>query len=268
MHDDYEAAYAATVRIKPDTLDPGVREVIALLNVIPGVATRGSCEGAEHRRVRRRHHGDLAYVSFRHPPPLDLQQFLLAHLDPGARIERDAIYSRWPTANRSFLDDLTTTVRLYLSHTASHPRRYVRRPLAKLRARVAHELSRPHAVQIDLCTTCADIGIAPHPPTHQVIRGLRLTAHQELIWFSAFATQPENALDPALIAADGWPRLLERARRGDFGASFYRRWLRHRARLTADLATLQLRVAAEQARRHGTDVDFYYDQTHAYFAQT
>ena len=246
-------------------IDVGVRNVVTLLNHITGVTTRASCEGAGPHPAGHVH-AALAYVAFRHPMPLQLQDFLVTRLGSLARIEDDAIYCRWPIRNRVFLGSLESAARLYLSGSDHGSTRSVRWPLARLRARLARQVARRHAGEIRLCLTCRELVATAHPESHQSIALLRLPADLHDRWFAEFLTQPRNALDPTLVASDGWVRLLARTQRGDFGTAFQRRWLRYRAQRVADLTTQHVRHGVEAARRHGVPIDFFHDGTHAIFA--
>ena len=237
---------------------------MTLLNHITGVTTRASCEGAGPH-VAGHVHAALAYVAFRHPMPLQLQDFLVTRLGALARIEADAIYCRWPLRNRVFLGSLESAARLYLSGSDDGSTRRVRWPLARLRARLARQVARGHAGEIRLCLTCRELVATAHPESHQSTGLLRLPADLHDRWFAEFLTQPTNALDPILVASDGWVRLLARTQRGDFGNAFQRRWLRYRAQRVADLTTRHVRHGVEAARRSGVPIDFFYDDTHAVF---
>jgi hypothetical protein len=247
------------------TIDAGVRDAVMLLGRIPGVTTRASCEGAGRVQLRHRH-SDLAYVLFRHPLPVALEDFLLAHLGSVARIECAAIYSRWPAQNHVFLERLEATVHSYLGQGGRNRQTRISWPLSKLRARLARQVSRRQEVRLGLCFVCADLVSEPHPESHRQVGLLRLPADQQTSWFADFARRPESALGADLIARDGWLHLAERTQRGDFGALYQRRWLRYRARMVAGLTTEHLRRGVENARRTGSDIDFFYDTTHAVFA--
>jgi hypothetical protein len=259
------AAYSFRVRYNARRLDVGVHDVVTLLNQIPGVVTRASCEGAGLRPARHAH-AALAYVALRHPMPLGLRDFLVARLGALARIEDHGIYSRWPQENRAFLCSLESATRLFLSTSATRPRRTARWPLARLRARLARQVAHGHPSDMRLCLTCAELVTEPHPDEHQPLTLLRLSAGLPDQWFAEFIAQPANRLDPALVASDGWVRLLARTQRGDFGAAFYRRWLRYRAHSIADLTTRQIRSGVDAARSEGVPIDFFHDGTHAVFA--
>lgn len=248
------------------SIDAGVREVVTLLNRIPGVRTRASCEGTGPQPARHAH-AALAYVAFRHPIPLQLQDFLVTRLGSLARIEDDGVYCRWPTRNRSFLGSLESAARTYLSN-AQEPCRSVRWPLARLRARVATQVARGHPGELRLCPTCSELVDPSHPETHQPVVLLCLPADLHDRWFAAFLAQPKNALDPTLVATDGCARLLARTHRGDFGAAFRRRWLRYRAQRVSEMTTQHIRNGVEAARRQGVPIDFFHDGTHAVFVWT
>ena len=250
------------MRLDLRTIDAGVRDAVALLSRIPGVTTRASCEGAGSGSLRHRH-AALAYVALRYPMPPRLQDFLVAHLDSIARVECDGIFSRWPGKNRAFLRCLEDAARAYLLRQASQQERTLRWPLSKLRARLARSVSRGEDLQIGLCDVCADLVGEPHDASHGSVPLLHVPADQYVHWFADFSRQPHNALDADLVARDGWRRLVMRTLRGDFGAAFHRRWLRHRARMIAALTTEHLRRGVEAARRQGADIDFFYDRTHA-----
>jgi hypothetical protein len=237
---------------------------VTWLNRIPGVTTRASCEGAGAAPLRHRH-SDLAYVLFSHPMPLRLQEFFVAQLQTIARVEGSGIHSRWPAQNRIFLDRLEVAARAYLSRRPTDRFRSVRRPLSKLRARLARQVAHGQEAWMGLCLNCEDLVSEPHLESHQLLRLLCLPPGLPARWFAEFVGEPQNALQPDLIASNGWPQLTARAQRGEFGMAYRRRWLRHRARMVADFATQHLRAAVEQVRRHGTDLDFYFDNTHAVF---
>ncbi len=246
------------MRLDLRTIDAGVRDAVALLSRIPGVTTRASCEGAGSGSLRRRH-ADLAYVALRYPMPPRLQDFLVEQLDAIARVECDGIYSRWPAKNPAFLRRLEGAARAYVSR----PAHTLRWPLSKLRARLARSVSRGEDLHIGLCRVCADLVDARHDVSHELVLLLHVPADQHVRWFADFAHQPHNTLDTDLVARDGWEELAMRTLRGDFGVAFRRRWLRHRARMIAALATEHLRSGTQTARRQGTDIDFFYDGTHA-----
>jgi len=245
------------------SIDAGIRDVIALLNRIPGVLTRASCEGAG-RQPARHAHAAHAYVAFHYPIPLQLQDFLASRLGSLARIEDDGVYCRWPTYNQPFLESLESAAGAYLSH-APEPCQSVRWPLARLRARVATQVARGHPGELWLCPTCRELVDPPHPESHRSIVLLRLAADLHQSWFADFLAQPKNALDPKLVANDGWSHLLARTHHGDFGAAFKQRWLRYRAHRIADLTTQHIRNGVAAARRQGVRIDFFHDGTHAAF---
>jgi hypothetical protein len=252
------------VRYDARNLDAGVRHVVRLLNHIPGVTTRASCEGMGAQPARHAH-AALAYVAFRHPLPLQLRDFMIARLGDLARIEDDGIYCRWPRKNRIFIGSLESATRLYLSGSARTSCRSVRWPLARLRARLARQVAHGHAAEIQLCRACAVLVAEAHPEAHQPIMLLRLPPDLHDRWFAEFVAQPSNRLDPTLVATAGWVRLLARTQRGDFGATYRRRWLRYRAQRIADLTTRQIRLGVDAARRQGIPLDFIFDATHAVF---
>ena len=259
------AAYGAVVRFDLRTIDVGARDPVVVLNQIPGVTTRARCEGIGSLLTRHRH-ADLAYVAFRYPLPLRVQEFLTVQLGMLARIEDDAIYSRWPARNHECLEHLAAAARRYLSQQAQERVDRRRWPLAKLRTQLARQLARGERIDLGLCRDCEAIIGAPHAAVHRCLALLQLEPDQEVQWFAEFVAAPGNALDHDLISADGWKNLATRTRRGDFGATFHRRWLRYRAARLAGLTTTQIRATVAEARRRGLDVDFFYDATHAIFA--
>jgi len=245
-------------------IDAGVCEVVALLNTLPGVRTRASCEGA-HGTSSTHRHADLAYVLLRYPLPLALQSFLVTHLDAVARIEHDGVYSRWPARNREFLARLLDATRAYQARQgAVQPQ--LRVPLTTLRAHLARRLIEHEPALVSLCVTCGAVGIEPHPAAHATIPLLHAPKNLAQQWFAEFVARSGNDLDPQLIEREGLEHVITRSHRGDFGPAFYRRWLRYRSRRLADLTTHQLRLGGEAARRQGNQIDFYFDSTHAYFA--
>ena len=260
----YAAAYRATVRQDARRIDTGVRDVVTLLNRIPGVRTRSSCEGTG-LPVARHTHAAHAYVVFRHPLPLQFRDFLVIHLGQLARIDDDGIYCRWPRKNRTFIGSLESAARLYLRDSGGDNSHTVRWPLARLRAHLARQVARGGAAEIRLCFTCKQLIADPHPATHQLTTLLDLPQGLPNLWFAEFSAQPANTLDPVLIAAAGWADLLTRTQRGDFGEAFRRRWLRYRGQQIAHLATRRLRAGVDAARRKMLPIDFFHDGTHAVF---
>ena len=250
------------MRFVPRAIDAGVREVVAILNRIPGVTTRASCEGGGSSHTGHRH-AELAYVLFRYPLPVQLQEFFTAQLGSIGRVEDAGVYSRWPAENHAFVESLTAAGHAYLRAPALDGIRRLQQPLPKLRAWLARQLSRRAAAHIGLCLDCAQLTAVPHAPPHRQLSLFELDADLETRWFEQFAGRPGNALDMALIAANGWRELVTRTRRGDFGTTFLRRWLRYRAACVADLATRQIRMGVERARHSGMDVDFFYDGAQA-----
>ncbi|HVO22024.1 MAG TPA: hypothetical protein VMW56_00185 [Candidatus Margulisiibacteriota bacterium] len=245
-------------------LDAGVRDVVTLLNHIPGVTTRASCEGMGAQPARHAH-AALAYVAFRHPLPLQLRDFLISRLGALARIEDDGIYCRWPRENQTFVGSLESATRQFLSGAARRSCRSVRWPLARLRARLARQVAHGHAREIQFCRTCMVLVAEAHPEEHRPITLLRLPPDLDDRWFAEFVAQPSNRLDPGLVATAGWVRLLARTQRGDFGVTYRRRWLRYRAQRIADLTTRQIRCGVDAARQQGIPLDFFFDNTHAVF---
>ncbi len=269
------------------TIDRALAEAVGILNRLPGVLTRTSCQGMDPGAGPARH-AALAYVLFRFPLPLRLQEFMHQELADVARVEDDGIHCRWPDANPLFVRRLTAVARAYAEALRADGRVAVPWPLARLRARVARAAGlsragrvpapagtgsratgnptpevRQKPVSLAICLDCRDLVDLPHPPAHRCAVTLDLPPQAELEWFTAFVAEDANALDPQLVAAAGWERLLARARAGDFGAVFRRRWLRYRSRCVAQLSTWDLRRATATSRAHGQDVDFYYDGTHA-----
>jgi hypothetical protein len=257
-------AYSALVRYSARSIDSRIQNVVTVLNRIPGVVTRASCEGAG-RHPTRHAHAAVAYVALRHPMPLQLRDFFVTRLGALARVEDDGIYCRWPKNNPMFLDSLEAAARQYLSGVTLERRCRARWPLARLRARLARQAARGHPGEILLCLTCAVLVSEPHPPAHQLVPLLNLPPDLHDRWFAEFLAQPGNTLDPVLVATDGWVRLLARTQRGDFGTIFLRRWLRYRAQRLADLTTHQIRTGIEALRRQGIPIDFFHDGTHAVF---
>jgi len=235
-----------------------------MLNRLPGVTTRASCEGGGSTRAGHRH-GELAYVLFRYPLPLGLQEFFTAQLGTIGRVEDDGVYSRWPAENHAFVASLTAAGHACLSAPALDGMRRVQHPLPKLRAWLARQLSRGAAAHIGFCLDCARLITVPHAPPHRQLLLFEMDANLETRWFEEFAGRPGNTLDAALIAADGWRELVTRTRRGAFGATFLRRWLRYRAACVAQLATRQIRIGIDTARHAGIEIDFFYDDAQAVF---
>jgi len=261
---DEARTYSARVHPALGRIDDGVREVVALLNRVPGVATRASCEGKGAGAGRHRH-ADLAYVSFRHPLPLGVQDFLVARLGTEACVEDDRVYARWPKHNRTFLESLATAARRYLDRQSDAPRASVRWPLARLRARLARLVTAAQSTRISLCLTCADIATETHPAPHHAFPLLLLGQRMHEQWFADFVARPENTLDPILVARDGWSELISRTEQAAFGTAYRRRWLRYRTCRLSDLTTHGLRAGVEALRRQGLDLDFFHDGTHAVF---
>jgi hypothetical protein len=248
-------------------IDPRVRLLVEALNQIPGVTTRASCEGAGQSLETHRH-ADLAYVAFRQPLPLRFQEFLLTSIGSAARVEDDGVYSRWPERNSAFIASALAATRSYLAQPRPSCRACVCWPLPKLRACLARQLSSGQNFCVQLCLECRDLVFEPHVAAHRPLPLLHCNPEQAALWFTAFTQQPRNALDPMLIAADGWANLVLRTQRGEFSPTFQRRWLRYRARMLGDLATRQMRAGAEGARRKRPDLDFFYTDTQIVFEWT
>jgi hypothetical protein len=254
--------------VREDTpIDPRVRVLVEALNQVSGVTTRASCEGAGQGPETHRH-ADLAYVAFRQPLPLRFQEFLRTSIGSLARVEDDGVYSRWPARNNAFIARTLAATRQYLAQPPPARRACVCWPLPKLRARLARQLAGGQHFCVQLCLQCRDLVFDPHAAAHQPLPLLRGNPEQAILWFTAFTQQPRNALDPLLIAADGWPNLIQRTQRGEFSPTFQRRWLRYRARMLGDLATRQIRAGAEAARRKRPDLDFFYTDTEIVFEWT
>lgn len=245
-------------------IDPQVRELVEALNQVPGVTTRTSCEGRS-RGLGGQRHADLAYVAFRQPLPLRFQEFLLTSAGAVARVEDDSLYSRWSDRNSTFIASALAATRNYLAQPKPARHASLCWPLAKLRACLARHLSSGRSFCLQLCLECRDLVFDEHAATHHCLQLLRRGPEQAALWFAAFTQQPRNTLDAALIAADGWTRLIARAQHGEFGPAFRNRWLRYRARMLTDLATRQIRTGAEATRRQRPDLDFFYTDTRIVF---
>jgi hypothetical protein len=90
-------------------------------------------------------------------------------------------------------------------------------------------------------------------------------ADSQAAWFAAFVAQPGNELERDLIASLATDELERRARRGDFGATFRRRWLRYRNDEAKQQVTRSLRAGVEAHRRAGCDLDVLFDGQYARF---
>ncbi len=241
-------------------IDVGVREVVELLNRIPGVATRASCEG-DGRQGRSHRHAAAAYVACRQPWPLRLQEFLRAQVGALARIEDDGLYSRWPAQNDAFIAAALAAIRQYLAEQAQWKRLQLCWPLPKIRARLARCVSAGRPFCVELCLQCGELRFEPHAAGHRVVVLLRGEPDVPAKWFAEFAQQPRNVLAAALVACDGWNALLARTRRGEFGSAFQRRWLRYRGRRLADLSTRGIWSGVAEARSQRSDLDCFYTAT-------
>lgn len=243
-------------------IDTGVREVVALLNGIPGVATRASCEGMGCA-CRHPRHAYWAYVLFRYPMPLRFREYLMEELGELGRVEDDGVYSRWQERNSEFLARLEHAARSYAGRELKYPRTVIWWRLPKLRACLARPLISGQALRVGLCLVCRDLTFGDHPLAHQQMPLLSCASDRLAAWFAEFASLPPNRLESDLVRTHGWADLITRSEHGDFGPSFHRRWLRFRARKLAELATRQLRLGMEAARRHCPEIDFFYSDTHA-----
>jgi hypothetical protein len=253
----------ASVSSAAHNLDRGVRAAVELLNGIDGVTTRASCEGGSEAAGHR--HSDLAYVAFAFPLPARLQSHLVAELDMIARVEDDAVYCRWPDRNRDFLARLTDSVRRYKRRERRQRREAAECVLGKLRSRLAARIRRGQEVKASLCLRCRDLILAPHPCAGPVIAMLDWPADLSDQWFGKFLEEPGNALEASLRSRFNDAELEARARRGDFGEQFRRRWLRHRGDRTYLQMIQGLRAGIQRIRQSGADVDVCFDARGARF---
>lgn len=253
----------AGVRTPAALLDPGVRVAVARLNGIAGVTTRASCEG--HGTTPGGRHGDLAYVAFEYPLPPGFQAFLVEALEMFARVEEDAVYSRWPEGNRRFLARLQQAAQRYRSRQRRQRYQAVRCQLAKLRSRLATRVIAGRNVTASICLKCRGLVISPHACEGKAMELLSWPAGSQAGWFAAFLAEPGNALGDDLVASLGHDELERRARQGDFGATFRRRWLRYRNETAKRQITSSLRAGVEALRRAGSDLDILFDAQYARF---
>ena len=193
--------------------------------------------------------------------PLRLQDYLLTHPEPLARIEDDGLYSRWPEHNATFIAQITAALQVYVAQpqAARQTRRW---SLASLRARMAASLSGQESATITFCMRCADLVVQPHDAGHRSVDLYSVEAGQPIHWFTEFVRQAGNELDPALVSAEGWDRTVERTQAGDFGWALRRRWLAYRGDRFRNFVTLGLRTAVRNAG-FTPAADFFYDATHA-----
>jgi hypothetical protein len=245
-------------------LDRGVRAAVELLNTIDGVTTRASCEG--HSSAGGHTHSDLAYVAFAYPLPARLQSYLIAELDMVARVDDDAVYCRWPRQNREFLMRLGDAVRRDKRGEVRRRRQTAACLLSQLRARLAARAVSGQEATASLCLRCAALVVSPHRCAGTALPLLRWPPGLDGAWFDDFVKRPENSLDAGLRSALGTDELELRARRGDFGEQFRRRWLRYRRERAHLQMTEGLRAGIQQARKTGIDVDVIFDRRHARFS--
>jgi hypothetical protein len=240
----------------PHKLDPGVREPVELLNSIDGVTTRASCEGQGAAPLHR--HSMLAYVSFAYPLPLQLQESLVAELGMIARVDDDAIYCRWPSANRQFLERLRSVVLEYTQRNRSAGRSSLVAPLSELQSRLLSRRAEGKEAVISACRCYPTLVLEPHG-CRTTLALLRWLPPSSAEIFRDFVAVADNRLDPGLVAALGVDELQKRARRGDFGPSFRRRWLHFHGRRTRHEIIVALRNGVQDLRRSGKDLDILFD---------
>lgn len=241
------------VRTAAATLDIGVRLAVARLNEIEGVITRASCEGHDEPRDRR--HADVAYVAFEHVLPPSFQEFLISDLGMLGRIEADAVYSRWPEHNRRFLERLCEAAERYRALRRSQSHQRTRCRLARLRSRLAAAAVGGRRVHVGLCLECRALVVGSHRCAGKSIDLLAWPASRQDDWFRAFLTEGRNRLSADVTARLSADELERRARRGDFGSSFGRRWLRYRNHAAEQDIVRSLRATIEELRAGGMDID-------------
>jgi hypothetical protein len=257
------ARYRNGVRIPAPNLDPGVRLAVAQLNGIDGVTTRASCEG--HGTTDGGRHSDLAYVAFEYPLPPRFQAFLIEALEMFARVEDDAIYSRWPESNGDFLENLERAARRYRVRQRRQKHPAVRCRLTKLRSRLATRVMAGREATASICLECRGLVVGPHACGGRAMRLLSWPAGSQATWFGSFLAEPGNDLGHDVAAVLGNAELERRARRGDFGVHFRRRWLRYRNDTANREITRSLRAGVEALRRTGSDLDVRFDAEYAHF---
>lgn len=240
-------------------LDPGVRTSVELLNSIDGVTTRASCEGEGSTRVHR--HSTLAYVGFAYPLPPRFQEFLVSELGMIARVDDEAIYCRWPADNRHFLERLAAVTLGYKRRHCAALRESLTAPLSEIQSHLLARSADGSETVISACRTCPAFVVGPHG-CRTALALVRWQATSAQI-FRDFVDQPDNQLDPVLLATVGAEELEERTRRGDFGASFRGRWLRYHGKRTRSEMIAALRDGVRQQRRAGKDVDVLFDARYA-----
>lgn len=206
------------------SIDRGIAEAVARLNLIPGATTRASCQGrsaAEHGT-----HAELAYVLFEEPLPLTLEDHLLDVLGDIARIEPDGLYCRWPERNAELCERLAAAL---LRHppAAGDGWHAATVTIATLDRLIGRRISGECRKALVWCRACDTLG---DPARHASHSGVAVVVDYDgertIAAIDEFLDRHPRPLDARLREREGAVRLLQRVRRGDFGAAYRADWRR------------------------------------------
>ena len=225
----------------PPEVDPRLRSAVDLLNRLPGVTTRASCQGKTPRAPGT--HADLAYVLFAEPIPLTLEDRFLADLGEIGRVEPDGVHCRWPERNEALCALLEASVRRRGHDLALE--RWERSTVAvrDIEQKLAERILGERAGDVGWCLDCRKIEDPSRHERHRCCALFCSGDERTLAFFAAYLVEAPPG--PHLLEREGARAILERLRRGDFGDAYRERW----RRFAADAAASTLRGGIREAVR-------------------
>ena len=243
--------------------DPGIRRALRDLNRIPGTKTRSSCQGKSSLDEASRH-ADLAYVTFRSPVPLALEDHLVATIGDVARIDSSSVYSRWPERNLEFCARLTDAGRTFLEMRRGERWEEAVLSFSQLLEPIEALLDSAAPVALSWCLDCRLPSTArsdapgKHAPDCRLVALLKGSPERRLDLFERFLAADERPPDPTLRKRLGDATMLERVEHGDFGNTYRRAWATFRSRTARDLLQEEIRSAVAAERARGVPLDYYF----------
>lgn len=257
----------------PDTefsprYDLGIRRALRELNRIPGVKTRSSCQG-KSQPDEDSTHADLAYVTFRSPIPLALEEQLIATVGAVARIDPSSVYSRWPERNAELCARLGEAAHTFLEARRSERWRESVLSLSELLEPIEALIDSLSPVTLFWCFDCCLTVTVPgkHGPPCQLVALLDGDRERRLDLFERFLAADAHPPDSTLRNRIGDVAMIERVERGDFGTAYRRAWKAFRAHAARDILPEGIREAVAAERARGGAVDYYFRPGKAIFAR-
>ncbi|MGH7803295.1 MAG: hypothetical protein ACREQJ_03030 [Candidatus Binatia bacterium] len=243
-----------SARASPPDVDRGLRAAVDLLNRLPGVATRASCQGKTPAETGS--HADLAYVLFDEPIPLTLEDRFLADLGEIAGIEPLGVQCRWPERNAEFCSRLTASTAERERHAATELWERSAIGAADAERAIGERILGERGGDLGWCLDCHRFDEVAVHRSHRCHLLFRAGDERTLAAFAAYLAR--DPPDPRLVEREGARAVLQRLRHGDFGASYREGWRRWAEQTAAGLLRGEIRLAVRALRsaEWTTDVCF------------